>query len=273
MNALSEGSGRLMKTLTPWSTRYPPPLATVALSELWRDGPAVLRSCFLPPRRVRLRRRPGHQAPHRVRRLRCGRGARVALIGQGEPERSAAYAERYEIPCQVLCDSEYRAYDAYGVLEGQPSQIVSTRRPSSCSTSTRSEPSSSVSAASRDGLPSTRRGTCQASSSSTRPECSGSRFARRAQREPQYLRRYHRDRDVEDSIQLARLGVDPRGTAPRRLVAGRARRPRRHLATGDRAVRTRACAARPLDALPHRRGMRTRAAARDWRARSAALRR
>jgi peroxiredoxin len=51
-------------------------------------------------------------------------GARVVAIGQGEPERSAVYAERYDIPCTLLCDPEYQAYEAYGLVEGQPSQIL-----------------------------------------------------------------------------------------------------------------------------------------------------
>lgn len=52
-------------------------------------------------------------------------GANVVVIGQGEPERAAAYAEKYGLPpVPVLSDPEFRVYEAYGLLEGKPSQIV-----------------------------------------------------------------------------------------------------------------------------------------------------
>ena len=46
------------------------------------------------------------------------------VIGQGEPERSAAYAQKHGLPGPVLCDPTYRVYEAYDLLEGKPSQIV-----------------------------------------------------------------------------------------------------------------------------------------------------
>lgn len=51
-------------------------------------------------------------------------GANVVVIGQAEPERSMAYAQKQGVPCRVLCDPTGRAYEAYDLLEGQPSQIV-----------------------------------------------------------------------------------------------------------------------------------------------------
>ncbi len=51
-------------------------------------------------------------------------GANVVVVGQGEPERAADYARRFEIPCPVLCDPTFTAYAAYDVLEGKPSQIL-----------------------------------------------------------------------------------------------------------------------------------------------------
>ena len=52
-------------------------------------------------------------------------GANVVIIGQGEPERAADYAEKYNLPpIPILCDTEYRAYEAYGLLDGKESQIV-----------------------------------------------------------------------------------------------------------------------------------------------------
>ena len=52
-------------------------------------------------------------------------GANVLIIGQGEPERAAAYAQKYELPeLPILCDPEFRSYQAYGLVEGKPSQIL-----------------------------------------------------------------------------------------------------------------------------------------------------
>jgi len=53
-----------------------------------------------------------------------GAGANVLVIGQGEPERATAYAQKYGIPCPVLCDPDFRAYQAYGLLEGEPSLFL-----------------------------------------------------------------------------------------------------------------------------------------------------
>ena len=52
-------------------------------------------------------------------------GGEVLIIGQGEPERAAAYAKKYELPpISILSDPDFKAYEAYGVLEGKPSQIL-----------------------------------------------------------------------------------------------------------------------------------------------------
>ncbi len=51
-------------------------------------------------------------------------GANVLVIGQGEPERAAQYAEKNSIPCPVLCDPTYMVYQAYDLLEGKTSQIL-----------------------------------------------------------------------------------------------------------------------------------------------------
>ena len=52
-------------------------------------------------------------------------GANVLIIGQGEPERAAAYAKKYGLPdIPVLCDPELVTYEAYGLVEGKPSQVL-----------------------------------------------------------------------------------------------------------------------------------------------------
>jgi peroxiredoxin len=52
-------------------------------------------------------------------------GANVVIIGQGEPERATAYAQKYNLPpVPILSDPKLQVYSAYGLLEGKPSQIV-----------------------------------------------------------------------------------------------------------------------------------------------------
>ena len=51
-------------------------------------------------------------------------GARVVAVCQAEPERARAVAERRGYAFPVLCDPELDAYRAFGLLEGQPSQIL-----------------------------------------------------------------------------------------------------------------------------------------------------
>lgn len=51
-------------------------------------------------------------------------GANVAIIGQGEPERTAAYIEKYKLPpIPVLCDPDLGVYESFGLVEGKTSQI------------------------------------------------------------------------------------------------------------------------------------------------------
>jgi peroxiredoxin len=51
-------------------------------------------------------------------------GSNVIVIGQGEPERAAAYAQKHNLPCPILCDPARKVYEAYDLLEGKPSQLV-----------------------------------------------------------------------------------------------------------------------------------------------------
>jgi peroxiredoxin len=87
-----------------------------ALSELWREGPALL---------LFWRHYGCGCGVDRATRLRdeyddyVSAGATVALIGQGEPERASAYAREHDLPYLILCDPDYRAYSAYGLKEGQ----------------------------------------------------------------------------------------------------------------------------------------------------------
>jgi peroxiredoxin len=94
---------------------------TVQLRDLWRAGTALLL----------YRRHYGCSCGRdRAKRLRAEYGsyvrlgARVVVIGQADPARSMSYAQQQELPCPVLCDPMRRAYEAYGLLEGQPAQVV-----------------------------------------------------------------------------------------------------------------------------------------------------
>jgi peroxiredoxin len=51
-------------------------------------------------------------------------GANVVMVGQGEPQRSAAYRAEQELEPPILSDPEERAYRAYGLLEGTAAQVL-----------------------------------------------------------------------------------------------------------------------------------------------------
>jgi peroxiredoxin len=94
---------------------------TVRLSDFWNNKPALLLfwrhygcSCGID----RAKRLQNEYSEY------IKLGANVVVIGQGEPERTSAYIQKHNIPCQVLCDPTYTAYQAYDLLEGKPSQIV-----------------------------------------------------------------------------------------------------------------------------------------------------
>ncbi len=95
----------------------------VAISELWAHRPALLLfwrhfgcSC-------------GRDRSARLRHEYSGyiaAGARVAIIGQGEPQRALTYANANGIPDDIplLCDPGEDAYKAFGLLEGGPGEIL-----------------------------------------------------------------------------------------------------------------------------------------------------
>lgn len=93
----------------------------VELSSFWKDGPALLMfwrhyGCGCGMDRARLLREEYEDYE--------AAGAEVVIVGQGEPERAARYAEKYDIPAPVLCDPDLEVYEAYGLLDGKPSQIL-----------------------------------------------------------------------------------------------------------------------------------------------------
>lgn len=95
--------------------------ATVHLRDFWNHKPALLLfwrhyGCGCSIERAR---RLQKEYSDYIRL-----GANVVIIGQGEPERAAAYIQNHKLPCPVLCDPTYKVYQAFDLLEGKPSQIV-----------------------------------------------------------------------------------------------------------------------------------------------------
>ncbi|MFQ5948128.1 MAG: redoxin domain-containing protein [Acidimicrobiia bacterium] len=93
----------------------------VQLSDFWRDRPAVLMfwrhfGCGCGMERAELLKAERSQLKDA--------GADVVIIGQGEPPRARAYAEQFGLTEPILCDSDFRAYEAYGLPEGTSAQVV-----------------------------------------------------------------------------------------------------------------------------------------------------
>ena len=93
------------------------------LARLWADGPALLvfwRHFGCSCGRDRAARLLREVADY------LAAGATVALIGQGEPDRTLVYASANGLPETValLCDPAEEAYRAYGLLEGGPAEVL-----------------------------------------------------------------------------------------------------------------------------------------------------
>jgi peroxiredoxin len=95
--------------------------ARVGLGEFWAKRPALVIfwrqfgcSCGLA-RAERLRKEYQEYV---------AAGANVVVVGQGEPDRSAAYRAEQELMPPILCDPDEHAYRAYGLLEGTPPQVL-----------------------------------------------------------------------------------------------------------------------------------------------------
>lgn len=93
----------------------------VALRQLWSDQPCLL--VFLRHYGCGCARGRVHQLREQFEDLEAA-GVRVVAIGQGDPERSTFWAEKFELPCPLLSDPGRRAFDAYGLVEGQIWQMM-----------------------------------------------------------------------------------------------------------------------------------------------------
>lgn len=51
-------------------------------------------------------------------------GANVVIVGQGEPVRAEAYATEHGITCPILSDPDRKVYEAYGLLDLLPAQVL-----------------------------------------------------------------------------------------------------------------------------------------------------
>ena len=94
----------------------------VTLSSIWRDKPVVILfwrhyGCGCGIERAGMLKKD-YEAFVKA-------GGEALIIGQGEPERAAAYAKKYALPpIRILCDPDFKVYEAYGLVEGKPSQIL-----------------------------------------------------------------------------------------------------------------------------------------------------
>jgi peroxiredoxin len=91
------------------------------LSSLWAEKPLLLLfwrhfgcSCGMD-RAARLRTE--------LDEIRAG-GGDVAIVGQAEPERAARYRDQQQLDVPILSDPERSTYQAYGLLQGTPAQIL-----------------------------------------------------------------------------------------------------------------------------------------------------
>ena len=95
--------------------------ASRRLSSYWSDGPVLL---------MFWRHFGGGCGLDRASRLNdeyadyMAAGINPVIIGQGEPERAAAYREKYGITCPILCDPEIEAYSAYGLANFGVEQVL-----------------------------------------------------------------------------------------------------------------------------------------------------
>ena len=91
------------------------------LSDFWADGPALLLfwrhagcSCGID-RAARLR----DEFPEYV-----AAGAKVVVIGMGEPVRAERYRSLHGVPCPILCDPDRVSYEAFDLLDGSTAQVL-----------------------------------------------------------------------------------------------------------------------------------------------------
>jgi peroxiredoxin len=91
------------------------------LSEWWRVGPVHL--IFLRHFGCSCLSERGDRLRHELAAI-TDAGAATVAVSQGEPERTAEVAARRGYPFPILCDPDRRAYEAYGLLEGTPAQIL-----------------------------------------------------------------------------------------------------------------------------------------------------
>ncbi|MFQ5856411.1 MAG: peroxiredoxin-like family protein [Anaerolineae bacterium] len=129
LEAWLAGPTRLTWSSLPPQVGEPAPDATVqdlegkpvALSRFWQEKPLLL---------VFTRQYGCGCGAERAARLKeeyaeyVAAGAEVIAVGQGKPPRSKWYIQHFDLPCVVLSDPECRAYEAFGLVEGQPSQIL-----------------------------------------------------------------------------------------------------------------------------------------------------
>src|SRR4051794_8912323 len=116
-----EGSGLPIGTRAPDLELTDHTGARQSLSQFWAEGPALLMfwrhfgcGCGVE-RAARLR---NEYDAYRAA------GLTPVVVGQGEPERAAAYHREHALPCPLLCDPDLMAYRAYGVGQWPVARIL-----------------------------------------------------------------------------------------------------------------------------------------------------
>lgn len=93
----------------------------VRISDFWKEAP--LHLFFLRHYGCSCMKERWGQFREEYPKLREA-GAEMVAVGMGEPERTRVYIEVRQVPCPVLCDTQMRAYEAYGIIEGTPAAIL-----------------------------------------------------------------------------------------------------------------------------------------------------
>ena len=110
----TEGDGHVLRTgaVAPDMTLTDHTGRMRSLSEFWTEQPALLMfwrhfgcGCGFE----RAARLNTEQARYREV------GLTPVIIGQGEPERAAAYRAEHALDCTILCDPDHEVYRAYGI--------------------------------------------------------------------------------------------------------------------------------------------------------------
>jgi peroxiredoxin len=117
----AEGTGLSAGTAAPDLALLDHTAGRRLLSEFWADRPALLMfwrhfgcGCGV----ARAQRLVAEYQDY------LEAGLNPVIVGQGEPERAAAYRAEHGLPCPVLCDPGLVAYRAYGIGQWSVERVL-----------------------------------------------------------------------------------------------------------------------------------------------------